>query len=361
MNLTAVIMAGGRGERFWPASTTERPKQFINLTGDGTLIQQAVARVSRIMPLRQIYVVTGAAYLDLARRQLPRIPSQNYLVEPVGRDTAPCIGLAALLLERQDPDTVMVMLPADHHVVDEERFCDLLLDAAETAVANDTLVTLGIKPDRPETGYGYIEMGDVCGKRNYSTVYCVNRFVEKPDIETAGRYVSSGKFFWNSGVFIGKASTLRREIAKHLPELHEGLERINSAGTRSEFDTMVDLVFPSLPKVSFDYGVMEKAERVLMIPGEFGWDDLGSWSAVARLRSADADGNCLIGNTIAESCRGVLIEAQGTRVVAALGLSDVVVIDTKEAVLVCAKDRAQDVRRLVEQARTLNAQTPVRA
>jgi mannose-1-phosphate guanylyltransferase len=353
--VAAVIMAGGRGERFWPASTNSRPKQFIDLTGDGTLIQQTVARISRIVPLRQIYVITGAQYLDMARAQLPRIPTQNFLVEPVGRDTAPCMGLAALFLERIDPDTVMVALPADHHIADEDRFCDLILQATEAAAELDHVITFGILPERPETGYGYIEMGDVTQRTTRGTIYRVRRFVEKPDRETAAAYTASGRFWWNSGIFVTRAATLRREIAQHLPELHAGLEQINAAGNRAEFDALVALTFPSLPKISIDYGVMERAERVLMIPGDFGWDDLGTWTAIARLRSGDDNGNCLSGNALVEDCEGVLVEAHGARIIAALGLRDVVIVDTDEALLVCTKEQAQHVRRLVERARAAAA------
>lgn len=342
-------MAGGRGERFWPASTPDRPKQFIDLTGDGTLIQQTVLRLAQIIPFRDIYVVTSAAHVTLARTQLPQIPARNFIVEPEGRDTAVCIGLAAVWLERLDPDAVMLAVPADHFIPDADHFCDIAVSALQHAAQTEGLVTLGIRPDRPETGYGYIQMGAPCGDAASAQVYQAQRFVEKPDLPTAQNYLASGQYLWNSGMFAWTVKAIRREIARHLPVLHEGLEALAAAPSPSELMSLLPEVFTRLPKISIDYGVMERSDCVYVIPSDFRWDDLGSWTAVARLREGDAHGNVTSGLVLTEDCRNLVVESKG-RLVATLGVSDLVVVETEDAVLVCARDRVQDIRRLATKA-----------
>lgn len=345
----AVVMAGGRGERFWPLSTPERPKQFLDLTGGGTLIQQTVERLLQIVPYREILVVTSAAHVDLARAQLPQVPPQNFLVEPVGRDTAPCVGLAAVWIERLDPDAAMLVLPADHYIPDRDRFCERVLDVVEGARRTGGLVTLGIQPDRPETGYGYIEVGEACPEAG-GGIHRVRRFVEKPDADQAAAFVASGGFLWNAGIFACTVSAIRSEIAHHLPDLHVGLEALARSDNLETMSLRLPEVFPRLPKISIDYGVLERSDRVFVVPCDFRWDDLGSWTAVARLRQPDGYGNVVSGAVLVEDCRNLVVEARGGRQVAVLGVRDLVVVETPDAVLICAADRVQEVRKLAVRA-----------
>jgi len=345
----AVVMAGGRGERFWPASTPDRPKQFIDLTGGGTLIQQTVMRLAQIIPFRDILVVTSAAHVDLAQGQLPQLPRDNFLVEPVGRDTAACIGLAAVWLEKIDPATLMLVVPADAFIPDHGRFCSCAEAALEHARRSGGLVTIGIRPDRPETGYGYIKLGEPCPDASGHSVYRASRFVEKPDRARAEDYLASGDYLWNAGMFVMETRVIREEIARHFPELHEGLQQMAAAPNLRTLAEALPVLFPQLPKKSIDFGVMEKSDRVYVVPGDFAWDDLGSWMAVARYRTPDQHGNLLNGLVLTEDCRNIIVESKG-RLVATLGVADVIVVETNEAVLVCAKDRVQDIRSLALKA-----------
>lgn len=348
-------MAGGRGERFWPVSTPERPKQFLDLTGGGSLIQQTVDRLLQFVPDRDILVVTSAAHLELARGQLPQVPPQNFIVEPVGRDTAPCIGLAAVWVERLDPDAAMLVVPADHHIPDRERFCELALTAVTGAERTGGLVTLGIWPDRPETGYGYVEVGEACPQAGEG-IHRVRRFVEKPDAATAEAYLAAGGFLWNAGIFAWTVGAIRREIARHLPDLHAGLEELAASDDLDEMGLRLPGLFPRLPKISIDYGLLERSDQVFVLPCDFRWDDLGSWTAVARLRQPDGDGNVVTGAAVVEDCRNLVLEATGGRLVAVLGLRDVVVVETAYAVLICAADRVQEVRNLAAKAQQVGLQ-----
>lgn len=345
----AVVMAGGRGERFWPASTPDRPKQFIDLTGGGTLIQQTVNRLAQIIPFRDIFVVTSASHVDLAQTQLPQLPRRNFIVEPVGRDTAPCVGLASVWLEKFDLDATVLVVAADHFIPDQDRFCDIAQAAINYAAKSEGLVTLGIRPTRPETGYGYIELGDRCPDSETEPVHRAYRFVEKPNAAKAADYLASGRFLWNAGMFAWNLRTIRAEIARHLPELHKGLEELAACPTVEEIQAKLPELFPRLPKISIDFGVMERSDRVFVIPSDFSWDDLGSWTAVARLRTPDQDGNVVNGLVLTEDCHNVIVESKG-RLVATLGVSDLIVVETEHAVLVCAADRTQDIRQLAVKA-----------
>jgi mannose-1-phosphate guanylyltransferase len=352
----AVVMAGGRGERFWPASTPDRPKQFIDLTGGGTLIQQTVNRLAQIIPFRDIFVVTSATHIDLAQTQLPQLPRRNFIVEPVGRDTAPCVGLAAVWLEKFDPDATMLVVAADHYIPDQDRFCDIAQAAIDHAAASMGLVTLGIRPTRPETGYGYIELGERCVDAGTIPVHRAQRFVEKPDVAKAADYLASGTFLWNAGMFAWNLRTIRAEIERHLPDLHMGLQQLAASETIEQIQAKLPEIFPTLPRISIDVGVMERSDKVFVIPSDFAWDDLGSWTAVARHRESDEHGNVLSGAVLTQDCRNVLVESKG-RLVAALGLNDVIVVETEHAVLVCAADRAQDIRQLAVKAQEAVAAT----
>lgn len=343
-HVRVVLLAGGKGERFWPRSTTDIPKQFLPMAGNKSLLRNTFDRIAGFVPVASIYVTTGARYGGLTRQELPELPAENLILEPEGRDTAPSLGLASLWVEQVDPDAIMVALPADHHIIGEGKF-RATLAAAVAAAADGGLVTLGVHPTRPETGYGYIQVGDAVGEHRGLPVHRALRFVEKPDARTAERYLASGDYLWNSGMFVWKVSSLRREIARHLPELHAVLEELAAAGDLEAMRAALPEVFRRAPKISIDYGVMEKSDQVYVVPAYFGWDDVGSWSAVERLRPRDEQGNCLTGDVVAYDSRNLIVEG-GRRVIATVGVSDLIVVDTDEALLVCHKSRAQDVKKV---------------
>lgn len=345
--LYGVILAGGSGERFWPVSSKDRPKQFLNLIGEKTMLQQTVERLVGFVNPSDIFILTGRGYGNLVREQVPEIPAVNVVEEPTGRDTAAAVGLAATLLARRDPEGVMVVLPADHYIADVERFRRVLATAVAAAQNGAWLVTLGITPTRPETGYGYIQRGELFRTDGSLALYRVLRFTEKPDLGRARRFLASGKYFWNSGMFVWRVDLIWALIEEYLPELAAGLKEIGAAlGSAAEGPTM-EQIYPTLPKISIDYGVMERAKNVLVIPADFGWDDVGTWPAWARYGgTADGQGNVIEG-------RGVLVESSGcvirtaNHVIGALGIRDLVIVEEEGRLLVCAKERAQEIKRLV--------------
>ncbi|UCE20612.1 MAG: mannose-1-phosphate guanylyltransferase [Gemmatimonadota bacterium] len=344
----AVLMAGGSGTRFWPKSRENMPKQLLNIIGTDTMIQATVARIEPLIPPENVYVVIGQAIEDEVRRQLANIPGENVLVEPCARNTAPCIGLAAVTIQKRDPQGVMVVLPADHAVEHERRFLNVVKAAARVATEGPNLVTLGIVPTRPETGYGYIRRGERLQEVAGLSIWSVEQFVEKPDLERARSYAESGEYFWNSGMFVWSVSTILEKMQQHMPQLYEGLIRISqSLGEGKERET-VQGVYESLRPESVDYGIMEKAENVLVIPGNFGWSDVGSWASLAEVNPTDAEGNVVHGLFVGiETADSVFVAPE--KLVAAIGVKNIVVVDTGDALLVCSKDRAQDVKTIVEE------------
>lgn len=335
--LVAIILAGGKGERFWPLSRENRPKQFLDLTGEGTLLQDTFRRIAVEVPPERILVVTGEAYGDEVRAELPVLPAENIILEPVGRNTAASVGLATVALRDLDPETPLLVLPSDHSI----RPTDAFLAAVETArqaALEGWAVTMGITPDRPETGYGYLKVGPAAGPGYYR----VERFIEKPDRERARSFLEAGGYLWNAGVFAFKLGVVRRLIAAHLPELAGALERIAAGGRE-----VLRREFEALPAISIDYGIMEKAERVAVVPAAFSWDDVGSWAALARIRETDAFGNVVEGPFVGLDNHGVIVRG-GRRLIAAVGLRELVVVDTDDAILICPKDRVQEVRGIVE-------------
>ena len=350
----AVIMAGGRGERLWPLSRNETPKQFLKLLGEQTMLQKTVERVVPLIPLKNTYVVVGREHVGIVREQLPELPTENIIVEPIGRGTAPCVGLAAIRLSRVDPDGVMMVLPADHVIADEERFRHLLDNAATIAEAGTHLVTLGITPDRPATEYGYIQAP--FSQRRPSTdtpVLEVKQFTEKPDLETAERFLQEGGYYWNSGMFIWRVDTILREMEEHMPKLLAGLMAIEErAGTPNYKETLAR-IYAEQEVNSIDYGVLEKSARVLVIPtGNIGWSDVGDWNALSKVLETDEEGNLIRASHIGVDTSNCIILSKHTsdteRFVATLGLSDIVIIDTDDVLLVMDKARAQEVRRIIE-------------
>ena len=343
----AVIMAGGKGSRFWPRSREKMPKHLLDIQGERTIIRETVDRIRPLVPPERTLIVTGRSHAAELIRQLPEIPAENILIEPVGRNTAPCIGLAALHIQKRVPDAVMLVLPSDHRIGDENAFRRVLAEAGKAAVEGNPLVTIGIHPTGPETGYGYIEQGDLVPAGEGEKIYRVRSIREKPPLEQAREFLRQGRFLWNSGMFVWKASTILGAIKRFLPELHAGLLQIREAlGTERE-EEIVGEVYSAQKAVSIDYGVMEKAEDVLVVPGDFGWSDLGSWDTLWEVSGKDENGNAVRGSFIGIDAGNSLVHSPG-KLVALVGVRDLLVVETDDALLICRRGRSQDVRKVVE-------------
>jgi mannose-1-phosphate guanylyltransferase len=351
-NIYAVIMAGGVGSRFWPRSRERSPKQVLEIIGSGSMIMNTIARIQPLAPAEKALVVTNKLQKDIIHEQVPALPLQNVLTEPLGRNTAPCIGLAAKWIHHYDPESVMVILPADHIIRDTEEFLHVIQRAAQVAGENDALVTIGIKPTHPETGYGYIQYEDSLEHNPYTAngIYRVKTFAEKPNLETAEKFLKSGDFLWNSGMFIWKTRVILQEIDKHLPELGEQLAKLDPVIGTDSYQSVLEHVYGVIRSISIDYGVMEKASNVFVAKGDFGWSDVGSWDEVVRLTPTNGDGNALRGTVIAKDSHRNYIDA-GTKVVAVIGIDDIIVVSTDDAILICKKGRSQDVKEVVDYLR----------
>ncbi len=351
MNTTALIMAGGRGERFWPKSRKNMPKQFLSLTDDGkTMIQLTVERISPMVKIEDVYVATNKDYKSLVLEQLPGLPEQNVLCEPVGRNTAPCIGLGAMHIAKKYDDAMMFVLPSDHLIKFNKMFIRTLQDACEVAEKDDNLVTIGIVPDYPETGYGYIKFDSQISDGN---AYKVERFVEKPSLEVAKEYLATEEYLWNSGMFIWKVSSILKNLQKFMPETFESLKRIQDAiGTEHE-ETVLEKEFYGIQSQSIDYGIMEKADDIYILLGAFGWDDVGSWLAVERIKKTNEFGNVVSGNIITVNTHNCVIQGEN-KLIATVGLDDMIVVDTEDATLICSKDHAGDIKKVLENLKICN-------
>lgn len=348
---TALIMAGGRGERFWPKSRKNLPKQFLSLTDDGkTMIQLTVERILPLVKMEDIYISTNRDYKELVRQQLPEIPEENILCEPVGRNTAPCIGLGAVHMRKKYEDAVMYVLPSDHLIKYTSIFLSTLTDAGEVAEQGENLVTLGITPDCPETGYGYIKF---LPNQMLGRAFEVDRFVEKPDLETAKEYVASEQYLWNSGMFIWKVSTILKNLETYLPETYEGLNRIADAIGTEEEELVLEKEFSAFQSESIDYGIMEKAKNIYILSGSFGWDDVGSWLAVGRIKKSNEFGNVINGNAVTVDTKNCIIQG-GKKLIATVGIEDIIVVDTEDALLICEKDSAGNIKKVLENLKICN-------
>lgn len=354
--LAGVIMAGGKGERFWPKSRLKMPKQFLNIYGDRTMIQQTVDRLKRIMPVENVFIVTNPDYADIISKQIPDIPTGNILLEPMGRNTAACIGLAALHTERLDKESVMVVVPSDHVIKDEDEYIETLKTAVEKAYQGDYLITIGIKPEHPETGYGYIKCDRISGETiSNNGVYPVEKFVEKPDYNIAVKYVESGDYLWNSGMFIWKTSSILRAFKDHMPDLYNALNVIKAHMDKDDIEKVLYEEYSHLESISIDYGIMEKADNVYVVPGDFGWDDVGSWTSIERLYQKDEQGNVINGNVISIDTKKCII-AGSDKLIATLGLEDVIIVDTEDATLICSKDKAQNIKEVLSEIKKKRAE-----
>jgi mannose-1-phosphate guanylyltransferase len=347
--LHAIIMAGGSGTRFWPRSRRDRPKQLLRLAGESTMLQQTVARVEHLVPPERVFIITGADQADATRAQLPELPARNVVAEPSPRDTAPCIALAAGIVASKDPSGMMIVMPADHVIEPVEAFRTSIRAAAGVVDDDPTaLVTFGITPTRPETGYGYIERGELLESRLGIPVYRVLQFREKPDRSTAERFLSAGNFLWNSGIFAWRARTILDEIREHQPRLGEGFSPILDAiGTPDEPEALARY-FPQLDRVPIDKAVMEHARNVRMLEVPYDWNDVGDWRAVSTLLERDAAGNAIQGHVVARDTRDSIIISDDGGIVATLGIDDLVVVHSGKATLVARKDRLDELKALVE-------------
>lgn len=342
--MKALIMAGGRGTRFWPLSRERHPKQFLRITGQRTLFQEAVYRLLPYLDVSDVYVVCGQQYAEQALEQVPELTQEQVIVEPAARNTAPCIGLAASYLKQRYPNEVMAVLPADHVISDEVGF-HRALAVADTLAREGWLITFGIKPTYAATGYGYVERAGAIGEGLGQEAYRVARFIEKPDRETAQQFMANPSFSWNSGMFVWTIDGILAEIDQVMPELGAALKEIErNVGDEERIRT----IFGGIPKTSIDYGVMEKTERAGVIPCDFGWSDVGSWKALKDLTESDAAGIISEGPYEAIQSVDCIISAPPSKLVALVGMNDVVVVDTEEVLLICSGEHTEDVKKVVE-------------
>ena len=347
--LHAIIMAGGSGTRFWPRSRRNLPKQLLRLAGESTMLQQTVARIEHLVPQERVYIITGADQAEATRAQLPDLPARNVVAEPAPRDTAPCVGLAAGIVASKDPSGTMIVMPADHVIEPVDAF-HASVKAAVDVIDDDpcALVTFGITPTRPETGYGYIERGPMLEERRGIAVYRVLQFREKPDRPTAEQFLSAGNFLWNSGIFVWRARTILDEIGQHRRRLADGLQPILAAlGTPEEPEALARH-FPHLERVPIDKAVMEHAPKVRVLEVPYNWNDVGDWRAMAALLERDDAGNAIQGHVVARDTRDSIVISDDGGLVATLGVDDLVVVHSGKATLVARKGRLDDLKALVE-------------
>ncbi len=344
-----VIMAGGRGERFWPQSRESTPKHLLPIVGEKPMLAQTVDRVAGVVPRENIFVITTQAQLQGCCSACPDLPPANIVAEPMGRDTAAATGLAMLLVKHRNPGAAFAMLPADHVIKDTAEYAKLLTIAFESAESADVLVTLGIKPTAPETGFGYIHRAGPWRKVGGREVMAVEKFVEKPNLETAQRYLESGEYYWNAGMFVWRVPVVEAGFRSHAPELYAGLQQLDAAvKSAGSWADALATVYPTLKKVSVDYALMEKSTNVVVVPATFDWDDVGAWPALAKHFTPDSQGNVLRGHALVEKgTQNIVISTDG-HLVGVIGVSDLVVVHTPGATLVCPKDRAQEIKVLLE-------------
>ena len=353
----AVIMAGGAGERFWPLSRRHRPKQLLHLASDRTMLEDSVSLIAPLTGRENVYIATGAEQAALVESSLPAFPPANILREPVGRDTAACLALALATLTRDGSDPTMAVLTADHCITPEERFQADCRAAFEQAECEDVLVTFGIKPSRPETGFGYIELGEKMAQRDSSEIFEVRRFREKPDAQTANAFLEAGNFLWNSGMFVWRCSVLRQAMNDHAPHLARASEEMAAALGRPDASERLGRIFEGLPKVSIDFAVMEHARNVCCVRAQFDWDDVGTWTALARLHPSDPQGNVVLARAIMLDTAGSIIcsgqgrEDETAPLVATLGVTDLVIVVSDDAVLVCHRDQVQRIKEVLKNLR----------
>ena len=348
-NRFIVIMAGGRGERFWPQSRLKRPKHLLPIVGDTPMLSQTIARLDGLVSLDRIFVITNIEQRDSVLETCPNLLPERVIGEPIGRDTAAAVGLAALLVQKEGQDASFALLPADHVIEDKVGFQETLEIAFEAAEAADQLVTVGIKPTFPSTGYGYLEQGEKLSDHGHRSVSEVSRFVEKPNLEVAQQYLDAGNYFWNAGMFVWRPRVILTEIERLAPNLSQGLASLSEKWR--EVGVLADAmneIYPQLEKISIDFAVMEQAERVAMIESSFDWDDVGEWPAIERHYPKDEYGNVCKGAGLALDSSGNLTFSENGHSISLLGVKDLIVVQSGDATMVCHKDKAQEVKALAQ-------------
>lgn len=351
-----IIMAGGRGERFWPVSREKTPKQLITLLGNRSFLQQAVDRVLPVVPLKNILIITNEVQAPEVRRQIPRLPKENVIAEPIGRDTCAAVTLGAALVGQRSTTGVMAVLPADHVIPEEKKFQQVLADAFDLAGRGQAIVTIGIKPTEPATGYGYIQVGEALppphGAKPYKTTFFrAERFVEKPHYERAVEYVTSGQYRWNAGMFIWSFVTITEGLLKHQPEMAAACQRWFKVAGTPKLGKVLAKEYPDIKKISIDYALLEQAQNVVVAAGDFEWDDLGSWTALGRHLKPDAEGNCAVADFVhVDAARNIVFDARtkNRTPIAIVGLRDSILVQTDDATMVAHKSQAQKVKELVK-------------
>ncbi|MDB1921700.1 mannose-1-phosphate guanylyltransferase [Clostridium tertium] len=339
MNICALIMAGGKGTRFWPLSTEEKPKQFLNLVGNKTMIQMTIDRILPIIPIERIFVCTGEKYINLLKEQIPNLPDKNIIVEPEGRNTAPCIALSAFVIKRYYKDSTMVVLPSDHLINCENKFRDLLILGSRFLEENsDGILTLGMKPDRPETGYGYIKFADEVKLG----IKKVNKFVEKPNLEVAKKYLSEGTYLWNGGMFLWKTNYILNEIKKYVPNTYEVLHNISNVD-ENVIQDLINTNYSKTDSISIDYAVLEKSDNIFVLPSEIGWDDIGTWKSVERYKEKDEKNNIINDNTHVINSTSNMIVNNNKKMVM-IGIDNTMAIETEDTIFIVNKEYMDNLR-----------------
>jgi len=358
MNYYSIIMAGGVGSRFWPQGSANLPKQFLPIADSAlTMLQMTARRSRRIAPPERTFVITNRMYVDEVKSQLPDIPERNIIGEPVGKNTAPCIALAAFILKQFDEHSAMLVIPADHLIQDENRFESVIKAGLSFVENNDAIVTLGITPTHPETGYGYIQFVDEpltplseplhAQDSSGIQVYKVKTFAEKPTLETAKSFLESGDFLWNSGMFIFRTEVILREMKKLLPNMYNSLTALEKYMGTPQFHDFLDKAYDEIKSISIDYGVMEKTKQAFVIKADFSWSDLGSWDEVYRIKPRDDNHNVLIGNSFVKDSSGNLV-ISNEAFVGLIGVKDMIIVNTRDGLLICKRGRSQEVKELVD-------------
>lgn len=354
----AVVLAGGGGTRLWPKSRNATPKQFLKLVGSETMIQFTVARIAKLIPNERIIVVTNELYKDEVSRQLPQLPAQNIICEPEKRDTALAMLVGALYAQNMDPEAVVINCASDHVVINEHEFVRVMETAVRVAAAKEVLVAVGITPTRPATGFGYIKIGEDLGKITKGlSVFAVDSFTEKPNAATARAFISTNKYFWNANMYVWRSSILKQAFDTYMPELSKRAEKLTTLSTTAFHKALPEL-YKNSEAISIDYAISEKAENLVLIPGDFGWNDVGDWKVVYDLETKDLNGNVTIGNsrelhTLAVHSQNNLIHTNG-RLVALVDVDDMIIIDTEEILMIAPKSKSQDVKKLVERLKEEN-------
>jgi mannose-1-phosphate guanylyltransferase len=343
----AIIMAGGSGTRFWPLSRKALPKQFLSLFGGTSLLRQTYERIRPLFPDERIFVITNSRYINLVQAQLPELEAENIIGEVAAKNTAPCVAMAASLIKELDSDAVMAVLPSDHSIVDDDSFREILQLSMNQASATGALFTIGIQPDRPETGYGYIQYDKSSSVS--APVFPVKTFAEKPDLETAKSFLKSGDFLWNSGMFVWRADAIMREFDAHLPTVSNLCSDMVSSLDSVDRQEAIDSFYQSVVSISIDYGIMEKAGDVRVVPADIGWSDVGSWHAAWQLANKDENGNSINGSLVEMvGTKNSYVRNTGDKLIALVGMDDVIVVDTDDAILIMPREKSQEIRDLMD-------------